>query len=214
MSLIARLVLFAWISVVICATKCEFCNKEFTCLGRHTWRCPAKSTSSQSTVIQPTRLDNTPIHKSDVNNAVPISPTPEDDLISCVCGRRCKGRRGLTMHQRSCKTSRQTLDQHQEHANSALPSPHPTAASSSTSTPPESGTPLSAPDPSPALDGVKLPKSKAGWDEANLFFKLNIDLSAPITDVHAFTLSFQKSIYDYLQITLALFIRSVTRHSI
>src|SRR6218665_2937341 len=56
-----------WINFVFCllfgfvlATKCEFCNKDFTCVNRHTWRCPACITSSR------------PIDAHDVRTSPPV----------------------------------------------------------------------------------------------------------------------------------------------
>ena len=50
------------------------------------------------------------------------------------------------------------------------------------------------PDP---LPGVKLPKTKLQWEEANLFFSLNIDFTTPISDINVFAQNLQQTIYSY-----------------
>ena len=47
------------------------------------------------------------------------------------------------------------------------------------------------------LPGLKLPKTASEWEEANLYFKLNFDLSEPISNIDAYTSNIHKVIYDY-----------------
>lgn len=83
---------------IVLAVKCSYCNKEFASLGRHTWRCTSRVTSTSS-------IHGTPAVPT-ANNTIaatgqPCNPTI---VINCICGKACKGRRGLKAHQRSCKT--------------------------------------------------------------------------------------------------------------
>ena len=92
--------------------KCEFCNKEFTCLPRHTWRCRAKMTSSEPPVGSPAQpvdkhsdrsAENTRMFTSNFSD---IRKESSDEIVymSCsICGKKCKGRKGLVIHQRTCK---------------------------------------------------------------------------------------------------------------
>ena len=89
--------------------KCEHCNGDFVSLGRHVWRCCARVTSSvqsKPSVAVPT-VGNQPntvnsLPDTSTGSAVPINNIDTPDVEECVCGRRCKGRRGLKAHQRSC----------------------------------------------------------------------------------------------------------------
>ena len=48
------------------------------------------------------------------------------------------------------------------------------------------------------LPGVKLPKTKLQWEEANLFFHLNVGISSPIDDINSFAQNLQHTIiYSY-----------------
>ena len=49
------------------------------------------------------------------------------------------------------------------------------------------------------LPGIKLPRNDEEWEEANLFFLLNIDMSAPISDINEFTTNLQQVIYNYFR---------------
>ena len=45
--------------------------------------------------------------------------------------------------------------------------------------------------------GIKLPKTDSQWEEANLFFKININNPELITDLNSYTEYFQSMIYNY-----------------
>ena len=85
------------ILLVICnftyvnATLCNYCGKDFTCIGRHAWRCKAKVTSTfdQAADISINEINST------VNNASTLPhnqqrqsiPAELSIDIKCVCGR-------------------------------------------------------------------------------------------------------------------------------
>ncbi len=79
------------------AVICEFCNNDFVKLGRHTWRCTSRITSTETNVTPETTNSDTLIKSWNENQTV--------EEIRCICGKICKGRRGLKAHKRSCKTT-------------------------------------------------------------------------------------------------------------
>ena len=103
--------LSVWIITKTEATKCEFCGKDFVSLGRHVWRCPAKSTASVPSV--PSQVITKPAdnHSMNINTATAQVSVHINDGIRCICGRMCKGRKGLAMHRGSCKLAKKTNDQ-------------------------------------------------------------------------------------------------------
>jgi len=110
------LLLFSFI-VLASATKCDFCDREFKCLMRHRWRCLSRITSSA-----PPRQHSPRDHYVPPSNGPSAKPSAglasagletttalDPALESCICGRRCKGRRGLAAHQRACRVYRDLL---------------------------------------------------------------------------------------------------------
>ena len=101
MLLLAGFIAWSWtVSKGIC---CPYCNEDFKVIGRHTWRCKVRVTSSEGISLRtkPTApvVDLT---ASAVNKACEQPANVELDEDICAWGRRCKGRRGLKAHQRSC----------------------------------------------------------------------------------------------------------------
>ena len=104
------------------AVKCDLCNGDFVVLGRHRWRCTGPK--GRFTSAGPTAPNDDQVNTGQVqpgNNTytnTAINPAPKcqiskDELIKCVCGRSCKGRRGLRAHQRCCKAAQSLSDQYQ-----------------------------------------------------------------------------------------------------
>ena len=105
-----------------------------------------------------------------------------DPTMTCVCGKKCKGRRGLRKHQSTCKTEKLLHDGCRELINPVDPpsSDRPLDLSQDT---PQNG-PIDSPtdlDHDPAretsrsalvdenpdtLPGIKLPKNSKEWEEA------------------------------------------------
>jgi len=104
-------VIFQLIITVISATKCEFCGREYTCLNRHAWRCPIKATATAQQANNPPTPVHQPVSMPTTQPAHPLAEAPPA-VVTCVCRRVCKGRKGLTMHQRSCAVLRSLHDQH------------------------------------------------------------------------------------------------------
>src|SRR5882757_9873342 len=102
-----------WILDVVGATKCEHCHKDFVCLGRHVWRCPARSVTST-----PTQADSQQPTVEQLNEPVASATDHTGGLarvsndVVCICGRVCKGRRGFMSHRRSCKTAHRLEGEH------------------------------------------------------------------------------------------------------
>ena len=92
--------------VEIEGTKCPYCNIEFAVLGRHTWRCKARITTAD---IAPNPGTLQVADNSDTSiPAATADLTPREvipsDIVVCMCGKHCKGKRGLKANQRSCAT--------------------------------------------------------------------------------------------------------------
>ena len=209
----------AWLSIFviiitglqgILATKCGYCGKDFVCLARHTWRCTSRITSSAyvgpvapvHAAIDKDRSDNI----SSANGVATLLPT---DTINCVCGRACKGRRGLKAHQRSCKNFNtlgasatnelsnggsgeveecvggRVIDE-EEGRSHVLAGGDENNASVKQS-----------PTVFNVLPGLKLPKPVSGWEEANLYFRINIELLPSQTKLSEYASALHELIYKY-----------------
>ena len=77
---------------------CNFCEKDFISINRHTWRCKSRISRNEGD------------HYGDVRReAIEVLPVENINVITnsnelkCSCGKKCKGLRGLRSHQRSCK---------------------------------------------------------------------------------------------------------------
>ena len=54
------------------------------------------------------------------------------------------------------------------------------------------------PDEHPeVLPGVKLPRTKSEWEEANTYFQLTFDWQSPILDIDSFVSNLQLTLYKY-----------------
>ena len=163
------------------STRCPHCNAEFKVLGRHIWRCPSKGTAIESSTEQLHPAIN--IHEDRTTGVLntrgptslpplPSSPTAHSagsneqvDWHVCHCGRRCKGRRGLRAHQRHCKTMDTLLDEN--------PSIDRVAFNIDTTFDMDDGRSHSSNQVYPdltAVPGLRLPKTKAAWEEAHAYF--------------------------------------------
>ena len=131
-----------------------------------------------------------------------MADAPQLDEI-CTCGRKCKGRRGLKAHQRSCGVFKGLI----EGAQLATVSP-----SHVSTTPPDEdhiinqqGAHATLPSPIPmptaltAKPGLKLPKTKERWSEANVYFHsiFATRLSQPVIDLDEEVEVAQDEVYNY-----------------
>ena len=194
---------------VISAVKCEYCNKDFISLGRHSWRCKARITSAVNDQRYSSYNANFSGNNASSNglnnnkNQITTNTDTQILYVKCVCGKLCKGRRGLTAHQRSCKVFRdigkavngiKKVDVYQ--AGSASHDHEECDPAGRTESAPSNNS--NAPIPTlEKLPGIKLPKTSSEWSEANLYFTLQRDSLPPITDIDARTTSLQGLIYKY-----------------
>ena len=172
--------------LVICAV-CAFCGKEFVTLGRHSWRCkqrlnhdrPGKSVNQMPVMYSPVRISNT-------------------NDVKCYCGKSCKGKRGLKMHQRSCRVLHGLNDelltdleqQSIENTDSATHATHSTVEEIH----------IGNDQSFPVLKkGINLPKSDAEWSTANSYFKFTLQLNAPIRveDLSSSITQLNNMVYNY-----------------
>ena len=110
---------------------------------------------------------------------------------ACICGRLCKGLRGLAAHQRCC-TTYNTLVDGGLITGESLGKPVVTSSGVTEQTALSFAEDLTleytdsiCSGNSCLLDGVRLPKAKSDWNEANAYFHccLNDYLSGPISDL-------------------------------
>ena len=207
----ARFIKIVWILLIITNTtfsmKCPHCNMDYKVLGRHVWRCQSKGTSTD-------HMNDQLRHTLSANADAPPEPTTQsgnststfalepDDSVDwhvCHCGRRCKGRRGLRAHQRSCRTMATLLDDDPNIDRTAFSYTAGAQADDDAahSTPASSG-------PAPLLNpvrGLKLPRDKAAWDEANAFFHSSSPLPTTIDshNIDECVEKFQSAVYEHFQ---------------
>ena len=93
---------------------CEFCNKEFIHLSKHTWRCKSKITSITTVATEST-------NRSLTSNKSIVAVNNNNEIITCVnqgfdlhekekgdhefrryCGRSFNSLKGLNTHRRTC----------------------------------------------------------------------------------------------------------------
>ena len=212
---ISWIIIISSLIPIILVDRCPFCGREFVSLGRHIWRCPARVTSQASVHSSHVPLQSPVISPPTVapSGALVFSPPPNSDDETCVCGRRCKGRRGLKAHQRACGIFKSLLQGNQLQAaqrslttdGSAPPvaavcSP-PSSVNSSPSRSTDSSL-LHSPFHSVSLSakpGLHLPKTKERWAEANTYFH-SIFLSriaSPIVNLDTSVQSMQDEVYNY-----------------
>ena len=75
---------------------CAFCGKEFQSLGRHSWRCKKRFDSN---VNGPNGAINIALIDTGIDSN-------SRSQLKCCCGKVCKNMRGLKLHQRSCRITK------------------------------------------------------------------------------------------------------------
>ena len=77
----------------------SFWKKDFKVLNRHSWRCKEK--------LKRERNEGNHGNDSVSNNFntvnLDLNEIVNNNCDKCVCGKKCKGLRGLKVHQRSCR---------------------------------------------------------------------------------------------------------------
>ena len=87
------------IGILVVFFICSFCKKDLEVLNRHSWRCKEELKNKH-------KEDN---HANDIvsNNFNTVNldrnEIVNNDCPKCICGKKCKGLRGLKVHQRSCR---------------------------------------------------------------------------------------------------------------
>ena len=168
---------------LIFSVVCSYCGEDFAVLGRHQWRCKKRMPSSSG----PKKSFNIVVDST----RNPISMT---NVVTCCCGKACKGTKGLKMHRRRCRTIE------------GLSEETPTVMSNSNS------------DAQSSLDnneeinqsflcvdkkrGIHLPKSDDQWTLTNDFFKTifaDIDFESYSIDFNDTIRYINETIYNYFK---------------
>jgi Reverse transcriptase (RNA-dependent DNA polymerase)/zinc-binding in reverse transcriptase len=181
--------------------KCQFCNNDFVSVKRHEWRCKARCTSIATDLHTTQEISS--------NHSISASILPEqsasvgttDSETTCVCGRKCVGRRGLKAHERSCAVLKSIMKRSADQATQQASS-HSTDSVNHPSTEARDD-PLVAPPTFSVKPGLKLPKTNDQWTEANLYFKIRFAsyLSKQIVDLNSEVSNIQDEVYNYFATT-------------
>ena len=84
-----------WICFVLLLGVCDYCKNEFDHVNKHKWPCKARfDQSNHSNNLQ--NQDTLPVIDNNISHST--------DLISCICGKQCKGVKGLKAHHLRCET--------------------------------------------------------------------------------------------------------------
>ena len=193
-------------------------------VGRHYWRCKARISSA----IQPfASSDNIITHRSriittsQVNNNSVQSPISDNGMIKCVCGRNCKGKKGLRAHSRYCDTAKK-LDASYETNNNPpgsfvnynsidgesvlrenLNAPNTDVISSSLTNSPDADSSLFQ-NSDHFKPGLRLPENPEDWLVANAFFHSlfsSYDDHLISVNLDYFVQDIQDKIYNYFKFT-------------
>ncbi|ESO01180.1 hypothetical protein HELRODRAFT_175208 [Helobdella robusta] len=127
-------------------------------------------------------LNISPNLKTNNNNI--LLDNPNNRLTFC-CGKPCKDRKGLSMHQRVCKVYKSLKSRKSEVEPNNSEDNNPTTFQ-------HTSTPTTTPKPFP---GIKLSKSSSHWAEAYVFFHMELKCLEDSLDVDSFAISFQNIIY-------------------
>ena len=146
---------------------CSFCGNEFKHINKHLWRCEAKLEE-----INPRRNA-----KCAENQAA--------GEYKCICGKICKGLRGLKSHQRTCRSVKYlgedvTLEEDFEFDDKTI----------------EHTFLNELPN---AKRGILLPKSQEQWDLANLYFQTEMSTITISKNANEAMEKFNFTIYRYFE---------------
>lgn len=143
-----------------------FCGKDFVTLGRHSWRCKQRVDQAEQGRINSVKWQVHVIHSP--------GPVANSNVIKCCCGKLCKGNRGLKMHQRSCRVVHGLGDELRQDLQEEL------LQDTDSHTTAEVHTEDALNDTPGLKEGINLPKSDSEWSTANDYFKMVLQLNAPI----------------------------------
>ena len=176
------------LALLIFSVVCNYCGKDFTSLGRHSWRCKSKIPNQQDRNHDNggnlENRNNVDFPDVQVNN-VSISNT---DNVLCTCGKSCEGLRGLKSHQRCCRVIKSLNDKLLYDIEQVNDVEIETLENYIISR-------------SPLLkSGVNLPKSLEDWNLANIFFTVKIRRAyMKGRDLNTVVQDFNTIIYEYFK---------------
>ena len=190
-----NITIFIWILTL---TICNFCGNDFLVIGRHSWRCKARSRSSSVnddivTNGNTSNMDHASLYLDNQHN------NQSNSVVMCCCGKHCKGYKGLKIHQRSCKfifglredLTKTLVDHVVENHERPEYSETDELNDSNQS---ESNTS----DHSNVKNGVQLPKTSDQWATAESFFKAELPTHEIGKDnLELITQKLSDTIYDY-----------------
>ena len=202
------IILLAWLTRSVAGVICEFCNKDFISLGRHTWRCKSRAAqvdenikincpplSSKATVV--TQNENNEVITQVNQDIDPHENEKKVCKFRCYCGREFKSVRGLNTHRRSYflgKTpSIAELFEDEDAVGEINDIP--------TNDNENNLTGLIDLPKGEIKNRVFLPNSVQDLESANEFFRTNIYHSANIEDVNSEIRDIQNTIYNYFSET-------------
>ena len=138
-----KIVLVLVLSMIVCS----FCGNDFKSVNRHVWRCQARMEE-----VNPDKGDEA----EELSNI--------SGELKCICGKVCKGLRGLRGHQRSCRSIKPMSDEIS--VEDTIQDRSGNVACNSTFL-----------DENPNIKpGIKLPKTNEEWELANTYFKSQLNL--------------------------------------
>ncbi|CAB3985546.1 Hypothetical predicted protein [Paramuricea clavata] len=127
--------------------------------------------------------------------------TVDHDLLhaECHCGKKCKSFKGLQAHRRHCPING-NLDLNLLFAEDSDP-PIPSGQASRVHSVENEETQCldNSFQRIPVKSGIKLPKTPTDWDNANEYFRANLNTSNEITDIDTEISSLQDMIYTYFK---------------
>ena len=182
-------------------TKCEFCDKDFKCLNRHKWRWGKRLNRGGGDENDNDRSSSSSDNRSSrlVTHVLTLE-NPEN--IQCVCGKTCKGRRGLAAHQRSCKVLfTRSWGIPSAAINSTPEGERPEDQIVSLPTVAEQ---CSSDSSFISLPGIKLPKSSTDWSLANTYFHAHLNELPDVSNLSQYVPALQSMIYNYFKSNFGL----------
>ena len=176
------------ISIVILFTilvVCNYCGQDFKVLNRDSRRCKSKSKS-----FTPNDGDNSRNDLPNEATGVESNDSCNSDIVQCICGKRCKGLRGLKAHQRSCRSLSSLRERDTFHTEIFNQTENVVTDDQNTNVLNNS---------SKVKEGIKLPKKAEDWELANTYFQLTlstIDVENNLNHVVEFM---NTTVYDYFK---------------
>ena len=183
--------------------KCQYCERTFTTLSKHIWRCSKKVTQSSHT-IDGNHGNHVKFRSQslvNINNensvAAPertltdyderMQRNRETNCIECHCGKLCNRNRGFRAHRRFCHVNyilevrdlfeiEQLIDNDTDNSDDESIINHVKII---------------------PKEGIKLPKATKEWNTANEYFKQNLNSCENVNDIGVEIRNIQNAIYDY-----------------